>query len=150
MGKRGPQPKHESIKIANGTFRPSRDGSLPAPAGEPDPPSWLDENALKVWVDVVGQLSQTPGLLAHVDGFSLGRYCQDWCEYWTLLEVIQTEGYTVQSDAGNLYQHPAVGAKNKAADRLSRFEARFGMTPSDRVGLRVTNKPAGGVRRRQA
>ena len=137
-----------SIKIMRGTFRADRDGDADVAPGAVEPPIWLNEKSLKVWHDVVEKLGSIPGLVTTVDAMSLGRYCQDWVEYWTLLGVVEIEGHTVESEAGNLYQHPAVGAKNKAADRLARFESRFGMTPSDRVGLRV-DKPPEGVRSRQ-
>lgn len=149
MGKRGPHKEPAPLKMAKGTYRRDRDAPLPFSADAPEQPEWLSEEAALVWAKVVEDLSQVPGLLARVDAYALSRYCSDWCDYWDAKRVIDEQGCTVVSDAGNLYQHPAVGVKNKAADRMTKFEARFGMTPSDRSGLHI-EKPKQGVRRRQA
>lgn len=147
MGKRGPAPKPSELRIADGTFRKDRHDGIRPGGGAPEKPEWLEGDAVDIWQEVIELLGRTPGLLSAVDGFALSRYCQDWVEYHTLQKLVDVEGYSVMSEKGNLYQNPAVGIRNKAADRMARFEAKYGMTPSDRVGLNITQVKQG-VRRR--
>lgn len=149
MGKRGPKAKPAAIKIANGTYRKDRDGGLDLPADTPDMPDWIDERVADIWEALVLELSKTNGLLASIDKFAMGRYCENWLMYQDAKALIESGGIVAYTDSGNVYQHPAVGIKNKADERLCRFEAKYGMTPSDRVGLKF-DKPKQGVRRRQA
>jgi P27 family predicted phage terminase small subunit len=46
-------------------------------------------------------------------------------------------GATVNTDKGNVVQHPILGAKNKASERILKFAAHFGMTPAARAKLEV-------------
>lgn len=149
MGARGPKAKHESIKLANGTFRRDRDASLPAPTGDPEPPELLRDSAREVWFRLVDLLNRTPGLLSPVDASAMARYCNSLIEYMQMQKLVDEQGYIAFGKSGP-YQHPAVGIRNKADDRMTKFEARFGMTPSDRVGLGVNLPKAQGVRRRQS
>lgn len=148
MGLRGPKKTPEAVKIANGTFRRDRDSALAMPAADHTPPGWLSEGSRAVWANVVKDLSAVDGLLCTVDSFALARYCDDWVEYWAAVALVEEEGMVAFSEKGGAYQHPAVGIKNKAAERMARFEARFGMTPSDRCGLKTTPAKPQGVRSR--
>lgn len=150
MGKRGPQAKPVAMKLADGTYRPDRDGALPVRAATPEPPEWLADDAREIWSEVIPQLAEIEGLLARVDRYALARYCMDWIEYREACEMIERDGMVSVGENGGEYQHPAVGIKNQAAIRLARCEAKFGMTASDRVGMRLQPKRREGVRRRQA
>ena len=148
MGKRGPVKTPAAVKVAQGTFRPDRDASLALPSVEPVPPQWLSADSREVWAQVVAMLGKTPGLLAEIDAYALARYCDDWVEYWEAKRIVDNDGIVSLSEKGTEFQNPAVGVKNKAAERMTRFEARFGMTPSDRSGLGVSSKAPKGVRTR--
>lgn len=149
MGKRGPVKEPAALKMAKGTYRADRDALPAMPHGEPAAPQWLSVESREVWEIVLGELRTVDGLLARVDAFALARYCDDWVQYWAASRIIAASGMVSVSDNGAEYQHPAVGIRNKAADRMSRFEARFGMTPSDRSGLHVASSTPAGVRTRQ-
>lgn len=138
------------MKIADGTYRADRDGTLSVPSETPDPPRWLRTEAREIWPDIVSQLEPIDGLLAKVDAFALSRYCDDWIEYLDALREVENDGPTCVGEKGGMYPHPAVGRKNNAAKRLAQFEAKFGMTASDRVGMKLQPKRHKGVRRRQA
>ncbi len=149
MGKRGPAKKPAAAKIAAGTFRPDRDATLAMPTADPTPPAWLSAESREVWSQVVDMLRRIPGLLAEIDAYALARYCDDWVEYWEAKRIVDSDGIVSLSEKGTEFQNPAVGVKNKAAERMTRFEARFGMTPSDRSGLGVSTKAPQGVRTRK-
>lgn len=146
MGKRGPKKQPPPVKLAKGTHRQDRDNALSVNADLPKVPSWLSKEATVVWHNVVAELSKLPGLLESVDGFMLSRYCQDWVDYWAAHAVIEAEGIIAISEKGSMYQHPAVGIKNKANERMAKFEARFCMSPCDRAGVslstEIPNDPA--------
>jgi P27 family predicted phage terminase small subunit len=148
MGLRGPKKQPAAVKVAKGTFRRDRDASLPMPAAGPIPPAWLSAESREVWAQVVEMLGRIPGLLAEIDAYALARYCDDWVEYWEAKRIVDTDGIVSLSEKGTEFQNPAVGVKNKAAERMTRFEARFGMTPSDRSGLGVSTSAPKGVRTR--
>lgn len=81
------------------------------------------------------------GVLTVADGDLLAAYCEAWVEMIEALEEIAREGATAVSDKGSVYQHPAVGRKNKAIERLVKIGSHFGMSPSSRVGLKAEKKP---------
>jgi P27 family predicted phage terminase small subunit len=149
MGQRGPAKEPAAYKIAKGTFRKDRDGTLEVPSGLPVMPTWLDAESQKVWDDVLAELSRIDGLTTAVDAYAMSRYCDDWVEYWTAAALIEERGLIIFSKQGGAYQNPAVGVRNKASERLMKFEKCFGMNPSDRTGMKL-DKPKQGVRSRKA
>lgn len=151
MGKRGPTPTPNAVKIAEGTYRRDRhgDAALVAP-GVPIKPKWLGEVGSAVWDETIEKLLAVDGLLAQMDGAALSIYCDAWEDFHDAVESINQEGAVCIGEKGGAYPHPAVGMKNQARAVIAKYEAKFGLTPSDRVGLKVQpNKPQG-VRRRQA
>jgi P27 family predicted phage terminase small subunit len=77
MGKRGPPPKPDSLKKAQGTFRKERTTAgkiLELPPGSPPTPE-LPAEALKIWNQLVPLLLEA-GVLAKVDGGILEAYCR--------------------------------------------------------------------------
>ena len=137
-----------AIHVAEGSYRPERHaGRVDAPGGTPEPPFPLTAAELTIWPQVVEQLQLTAGLLAAVDGFALHRYVSDWAEWLELKAKIETTGRTSFSENGAEYQSPLVGMKNRADDRLRKFEAKFGMTPQDRAKISVEVESADDVGR---
>ena len=138
MGLRGPAAKPTALKLLDGSYAAYRDaGGVEAPNVAPVCPQWLSSEAREVWDSMIDRLLEIPGLLARLDGESLARYCHDWCDFHAARQLVEREGMVATSEKGAVYQHPAVGIRNKAHDRLTKFEARFGMTPSDRARLHV-------------
>lgn len=153
MGQRGPAPTPTAVKIAEGTYRPSRDGAgVVAPSGIPDKPAWLanvGEVASETWDERVEELSRIPGLLSPADGPALAAYCVAWQRFRDAQEEIARDGITCFGEKGGQYQHPAVGIQNKAIEVIGRIGAKFAMTPSDRAGMKVAPQKSQGVRTRQ-
>jgi P27 family predicted phage terminase small subunit len=110
----------------------------------PDPPEWLGEIGKAKWREKVPLLHPL-GLLTKNDYDLLSLYCEAWDEVFDAMQEIAKEGATCSSDKGGLYQHPAVGRKNKAIQRIRQFGSDFGMNPAARVGLTITQgaKPGG-------
>lgn len=103
----------------------------------PTKPVWLGEIASKVWDDTLADLEKVPGLLIHVDSDLLAVYCDCWATYHEASAIIGKEGMTAAGSNGSVYQHPAVGIRNKAADRIASIAKQFGMCPEGRKRLNV-------------
>jgi P27 family predicted phage terminase small subunit len=88
---------------------------------------------------LVAVLSEVPGLLAKVDQMAMARYAADSVEYVRCREQLRSEGLVATTEKGGVYQHPLVGIRNKCHERMSKFEALFGMTAADRARLDVTH-----------
>jgi len=135
MGQRGRAKKPDVLAKLEG--RPHSDrlvasGSLPAP------PAYLSDDAVKVWCYVSDHAP--PGLLASVDAMALGAYCEAVAEFsslarWCIDHPDELVGYF---DKGGAYQHPNLGLKNRAAERLLKFGDRFGFTPASRASIGAT------------
>lgn len=144
MGQRGPAPKPHALRVLEGTDKYETRGRLGdiMPSGTPTPPDWLSPSEKTIWDECVRLLSQVKGLLAEVDRESLARYCADREEYVRCRETIESEGRYATGKGGGVYQHPAVGLRNKAHERMMRFEAKFAMTPADRARMEFAGDQA--------
>lgn len=77
MGKRGPTPMSQGLRVIRGDGRPSRAReSIEAtiPDAIPEPPSWLSEQAYAEWRAVAGELHKL-GLLSILDVGPLSAWC---------------------------------------------------------------------------
>lgn len=149
MGKRGPKPKPTAIRIFEGDpgrLLAKRQGeAAPAPVVSiPQPPDWLGPVGKEVWGKVAESLYRI-GCLTGVDTNLLALYCEAWDEFFAARAEIEKSGIVAMSDKGAEYQHPAVGIKNKAIQRIKQLGGEFGMSPASRVGLTVapSAKPNG-------
>lgn len=96
------------------------------------PPAWLKDIGQQMWRETSAKL-ETLGVLTVIDLNALSLYCHAWAEFHETQAIIDKEGMTVTGEKGAPYQHPCVGIRNKAADRMRKYEAAFGMTPADRT-----------------
>lgn len=140
MGDRGPrkQPASSNRLKGNPGKRTTTAPAVVAP-GEPDMPSWVRQDARRFWDSLVASLRPT-GYLSLLDGISLGLLCEALEEYVGAGNVVAaaaaTEGavrFILETDKGNVVQHPAVGVRNKAWERILKLLRDFGMTPASRI-----------------
>ncbi len=144
MGKRGPKPTPTAIlKLRGSTLVTKRrkEREVKGPAGAPDRPDWLDDEAKSAWDDVA-PLLEAMGVLTRIDGNALARYCRLWSRWRKAEAFIQEKGemYPLRGDDGQVkyfQQWPQVAIANKLAQQLTRLEAEFGMTPSARARPQV-------------
>ena len=141
----GRKRKPTDLHVAQGTHQPCRHGD---PTSEPqftdagsatDPPDWLGEHGRRVWIELAPQLS-SQRCLTQADLPAFACYCSAWDDFHAALSEIESDGRVATSDKGGLYQHPAVGMKNRATAIIKTFGSEFGLTPSARAGLHP-NKP---------
>jgi len=140
MGKRGPAPQPMALKLARGTLR-KRDGDpaaqpQAAPAALGKSPDSLGDSGRKVW-EIIGPKLVTAGVLTELDVGPFLRYCEAHDHVARLAAALESEGDTFTTKKGFVCQNPAVNQRFKWLDKIERFEARFGMSASDRCGIQV-------------
>ena len=127
-----------AVKKARGTNRPCRNRGEPVPgAGTPRKPTWVTGPAAKLWKSVVADLSDM-GVATKVDTVVIGMLCIELAAYLKANELVQEHGIVCVTDRGNEIEHPAVGARGKSFDRIVKVAREFGMTPSARASLHIT------------
>jgi len=109
-----------------------------ATAGRPSCPVWLGREGKAEWRRVTIELDKL-GLLSKADRASLVAYCEAWEEFVDLLRKVRKEGPVLYTDKGNAIQNPVLGAKNKAAERVLKCAAQFGLTPAARTKIEAAN-----------
>jgi P27 family predicted phage terminase small subunit len=150
MGRRGPAPTPTAIlKLRGSTLVSKRRQKKEAqgPAGAPDQPDWLDDEARKMWDHLLPMLDGM-GVLTRVDGNALARYCRLWSRWRKAEEFIDGKGemYPLKDDKGSVkcfMQWPQVAIAHKLATQLTRLEQEFGMTPSARSRIPVQGSTRG-------
>ena len=141
MGRRGPQPQPNKLKLLRGNPGKRKIPKEPEPTlGIPDRPDFLNDVAIAEWDRVVPELYGL-GLLALVDGSSLAAYCQSYARYVEAEEFLNVNGSTyetVRKDGSLHYaKFPQVEISRQSAQAMHRFAAAFGLNPSSRSGLAV-------------
>jgi P27 family predicted phage terminase small subunit len=144
----GPKPLPSNVVALRGNAgkraRPSE--AKPKPIA-PAAPAWLTELAVEVWKHHAPELERL-GLLTALDREAFAFACTDAAaavealESMTVIEKVgrKTRRRLVLIDVdpgheGRLRRHPAWIVYRQAAEGYARWCARFGLTPSDRVGL---------------
>jgi P27 family predicted phage terminase small subunit len=140
MGKRGPKPEPTALKLFKGNpgKRPLNENE-PKPVSavnSPAPPTWLGEVGQAKWRELAPQLYAV-GCLTLLDYDGLASLCEAHDTFHAAMGIVEKEGMVAVSAKGGAYQHPAVGIKNAALQRIRQLGNDFGMTPSARSSLKV-------------
>ena len=119
MGKRGPQPTPNQMKINRGSRRVNKHAPTNT-AGAPQCPHWLNGEGEKIWRRLVPKLVKM-GVMTRIDGFAFARYCL-YSVLW--MKELSNPGRTEAT-------------LERYANQLNRLEQSFGLTPSARASLSV-------------
>lgn len=100
----------------------------------------MSKEARTVWKDVAGKLTRIR-VLTEVDIRALTRYCDLTVMYDRAKARLEKLGdiIPVRNADGEVIDYkdrPEVARVMKLDERLSRLETKYGLTPSDRVGLK--------------
>lgn len=138
MSKPGPAGKPTALKKLQGNpgHRPLNNKEPQPDNTRPRPPRHLTKEARKCW-DALSRRLHECGLLTSIDGMGLELLCENYATWRDAKDLVDVEGYFCRSDAGNLYQHPAVGAMNTAQKNLVALMKEFGLTPSSRGTIKL-------------
>lgn len=123
-----------NLKVLKGTARPSRENKAEPkmPAGAPECPEHLDEEAKREWFRVVPSLVGA-SILTRVDHAALAAYCQNVSRWIKAERQIAEEGITFTGDNGMIRRHPAVGIAHDAMMAIKAFACEYGLTPVSRA-----------------
>lgn len=144
MGKRGPKPLPANVHQLRGN--PSKlpaarfsDGVQP-PVEIPNCPPHLQPDAKKEWKRIAIEL-EALGLITKIDRAALAAYCSAWAEMvFCEQKISELNGNDPSGVAGLVTVTPSgysqmsvwTQIRNRAADRMMKFGAEFGMSPSSR------------------
>jgi P27 family predicted phage terminase small subunit len=142
MGKRGTKPMPASLKLARGTYRASEDkgelSTVPLTL-YPQPPEFLNEHGKEVWAHLLPKLMSLR-VVSETDLFQFGNMCYEYGCWRECVSIVEVEGRTFISDKGNNLPNPTVHIASAHFKSYNQIAAKFGLTPSDRVGLPNTVK----------
>jgi P27 family predicted phage terminase small subunit len=136
---RGRPPKPTALKNAEGNLgHRAVNTAEPRPAAAvPSCPSHLGPQAKREW-QRVGKLLARHGLLTEVDRAALAAYCTAYGRWVEAEEQVRTLGPVVKSPTGYPIQNPYLAIANKAMQQLTRLLGEFGMSPSSRARVAMT------------
>ena len=144
MGRRGTPPKPTALKRLSGSWRADINQNEPEPPpGAPDPPDFLNEEALRYWDELIVLLDEMD-LLTKADGNMLAIYCQSLARLAECERMIEEEGstyktYTSTGELSQIKTHPAARMAKELYTTVCRLGKEFGLSPSARSHLNVSD-----------
>jgi len=132
--------KSAGLRLVEGNRSKRKVRKEPKFDGQAKCPRSLPLDVKKEWKKRAGQLKKA-GLLTEADAPAFAAYCAAIFVMETALKVIENGGILAETGSGNEKQHPAVQTFLAAADRVVSYGSRFGLSPRDRAGLAVPEKP---------
>ena len=130
MGQRGPKP---AIVTPDGKRRRS-DVAVVGGLVDLEPLEHLPARVQEVWRELVEPMLGA-AVLDRVDAPALEAMARSVVRWREAESVLDAEGLFVSSPNGYQIAHPAIAVAQKAQAEYRAWCARFGLTPSDRVGL---------------
>jgi len=142
MGARGPKKQPTELALVKGETRPSRVNydEPEAPPEVPDPPEYLNLDALGVWQRLAPTLHGR-GVLTVWDVDAFAAFCTAVVIHRRAVQIVN-DGNIIHRGA----KHPALQVVRDQAAQIIALGARFGLTPSDRASIRAgdLNAPGSG------
>lgn len=144
---KGPPPKPTALKILHGETRPSRlNNAEPKPSERKVvPPEDLSEEAIVIWDELADDLIKT-GVLKPWDARAYGDYCEAVVSSREAQAHLDEEGevidYPVFNRSGEeVSSRPVINpwwkVRMESSESMRKGQARFGLTPADRVRLQI-------------
>jgi P27 family predicted phage terminase small subunit len=148
MGRRGSVPKPTSLRILHGDRQDRINNAEPVPPIEEIVcPDWASDTARAIWERLGPGLIRRGVLTAwDVDAFLV--VCEALARYKAATQLVNGSALLVQGGSG-LMKNPALQVQAEAERTFLQFAARFGLTPSDRQGIKteVADGATGGAER---
>lgn len=131
-----PAAKPPRLKLLNGRGDGKDSAGRPIPTPPkfareaPEPPDWLDGEALAEWERVAPSLEELD-LLKTADRATLAAYCETWARYVAAVAEYKVNGLTlINPDSGRVGKNPAVAIAETAAAQLRTYANDFGLSPA--------------------
>lgn len=148
---RGRKNKPSALKRLNGNPGKRKLNQL-EPAFEvaiPEAPDVLEGDALLEWTRVTQELAAKQ-IITHVDLAILMLYCQNFADWKKHRAVLKNEADFLQTDKGYTYPNPRIGLINTLGEKLAKYAAELGITPSSRTKVKMIGKPPAEPSKKQA
>lgn len=126
--------KPTNLKVLKGSLRKHREkkgGALCQTDKIPDPPKFLDAEALKEWKRVAPLLFEA-GLLSSLDKACLAGYCQSWSRFLSAEKQLENQDMLITSPTGNVCPNPLIRISRQAQEQCLRLAKQMGITPASR------------------
>lgn len=151
MGRRGPKPAPNHLKVLQGTkeSRLNREEPIPSDIAEVVAPASISDGGRRVWDRLAPDLIDKKMLTAwDVDTFVV--FCEAVATYHDC-RLRMGDEYTARGAAGGVIKSPYWQIMRDAAAIMAQFSSRFGMTPGDRASLKAgveeDSRPGAGAER---
>jgi P27 family predicted phage terminase small subunit len=139
MGARGPKPTPKPILEGRGSWRATVGGAgMQAKVEIPPCPKGLSSIARREWVRQ-SKILLDLGVIASLDRAALAVWCATWEQFLKATAKIKIEGEVDQGRRGRMIS-PWVKIQERSADRLLKYAAQFGFTPSARARINSVEK----------
>jgi P27 family predicted phage terminase small subunit len=136
VGKRGPSGKPTQLRILHGDRKDRINDAEPVPPeAEIACPDWASDAAQVVWERLAPGLISRKVLTAwDADAFLI--MCEALARYRAATQLVNGSALLVQGGSG-LMKNPALVVQGEAERTFLQYAARFGLTPSDRQGIKT-------------
>lgn len=117
----------------------------------PDMPDVFDgdEDAINEWRRVTQQLAAKQ-VITDVDLAIVMLYCQNFADWKKHRKALRNEADFLQTDKGYTYPNPRIGLINTLGEKLAKYAAELGITPSSRTKVKMIGKAAAEPSKKQA
>jgi P27 family predicted phage terminase small subunit len=138
MGRRGPAPQPQKLKLLHGNpgKRPLKKRSTPSTASKVSCPEWLGPGAKAEWRRVAPELVRL-GLLTSLDRGVLAGYCDSYARWVECTRFLQAHGAHYIAPNGQPRKWPQVEEAKQAAQSMKAFAGEVGLSPNSRLRLNV-------------
>lgn len=157
MGKRGPQPKPTALKLVKGERKDRINTKSPVPDADAIvAPSWMGDEAKKVWAEYAPRLERKDVLTAW-DCESFAGWCDAVARRQHAAHRLNIEGEVIEAQVFDrngqptgvrIVQNQWMFVWKSANEVVQRVGARFGLTPSERNALSIGGAEKGDTRER--
>lgn len=135
-----PKTPTQTLRLRGSWRADTRDGEPEVEPSLPDCPAWADEKAREYWDQISVHLYNL-GVMSDVHSTALVMLVDSIALYVEAKQAMHGAGLTIETDKGNVIQHPLVGVRNKAWEQVMKALREFGMTPSAISNVRAPDKP---------
>ena len=146
MGRRGPNPKPEWMKVLAGNpgKRPLKKtaSKVKRQQREVASPQWLDQEAKTHWNGVAPALRKA-GLLTELDLSLFAVYCQTYSDWVRVEKLLKDAGPVYITPFGQARPRPEVAISQQYLNAILEFAKDFAMTPASRACLSLPLSPEG-------
>jgi P27 family predicted phage terminase small subunit len=141
MGKGRKPTAKQILKLRGSRVRGPHKTGIDAPAGIPEPPSYLCEIGVAEWQRIVPMLEASKVMsLRHQH--TLAAYCDSLADMVKADQELKQHGATFMDDKGRVMNHPAWYRKKDSRLHMLRLAEQFGLTASALARVSAVDKPA--------